>query len=57
MSDYAELLEELLPEGWALDNPSMGADSLLVCPHGNVIELDGRCPEGCVSPLLALGLI
>lgn len=57
MNDFADLLEELLPEGWSLDNPSMGTDSLLVCPHGNVIELDGSCPEGCRSPLIELGLI
>ena len=57
MSENAEILEELLPEGWELEDPSMGADSLLVCPHSHVIELDGRCPDGCVSPVRALGLI
>lgn len=57
MSDFAELLEELLPEGWSLDDPEMGMESLLVCPCSHAIELDGDCPNGCISPLKALGLI
>ncbi len=28
-----------------------------VCRHGYEIELDGTCPEGCESPLKALGMI
>lgn len=50
-----EFFEELLPEGWETDG--MGIDSMLVCPHGHTIEQDGRCPDGCVSPLREQGLI
>lgn len=32
-------------------------EATLVCPHGTTIEADGTCPEGCVSPLLRLGMI
>jgi hypothetical protein len=46
-----EYLNEILPEGWEAE------DDLLICPCGNTIEHDGRCPEGCVSPLLSMGLI
>lgn len=46
-----ELLAELLPGDWEFE------DELLVCPHGHVIELDGTCPDGCVSPLRRQGLI
>jgi hypothetical protein len=50
------ILDEILPEGWETDG--MGDfDSLLICPHGHTIEMDGRCPEGCVSPLREMGMI
>ncbi|MDP3889853.1 hypothetical protein [Nocardioides sp.] len=49
-------IEELLPEGWELDD-TYGLDFTLTCPHGHTIEQDGRCPTGCVSPLRAMGLI
>ena len=45
-------MEELLPEGWYVEN-----DAVLVCPHGYMIEYDGECPEGCVSPIRVMGLI
>jgi len=48
-------LEEILPEGWETDG--YGLDSCLICPHGHTIEQDGRCPDGCVSPLITMGLI
>lgn len=44
-------------EGWEIYDPQMGDSFVLECPHGHVIEQDGRCPEGCVSPLIRLGLI
>lgn len=56
-----DLIEEFLEEngyaavGWETDG--MGMDSMLVCPHGTTIEQDGRCPQGCVSPLRTSGLI
>lgn len=46
-----EALNELLPPGWDAEN------ELLICPHGDVIELDGACPSGCISPLRSMGLI
>lgn len=57
MGEFVEMMEELLPEGWSLHDPDMAPDCLLECPHGHVIEQDGRCPDGCVSPLIGLGLI
>ncbi len=27
-------------------------DAVLECPCGYEIEWDGRCPEGCASPML-----
>jgi hypothetical protein len=55
VDDYEDLLESILPEGWETDG--YGLDSCLICPHGYTIEQDGRCPEGCVSPLRELGMI
>lgn len=52
MDDMIELLEEILPDGWEVVD-----DCTLVCPHGNTIEYDGRCPEGCTSPLIDMGMI
>jgi hypothetical protein len=57
MSEFIEMLEELLPDGWEVADPEMGSDCLLVCPHGHTIEQDGICPDGCTSPLRELGLI
>lgn len=54
MDDFVDVIGELLPEGWSVYDPEMGADCLLECPHGNVIEQDGKCPRGCVSPLRGL---
>lgn len=56
------MLEEILDaigaleKGWEVEG-GMGLDALLICPHGHTIEQDGRCHEGCVSPLRAAGLI
>lgn len=49
--DLADVLDELGYDDWEAD------DDLLVCPHGSTIELDGSCPEGCVSPLREEGMI
>ena len=57
MDDITEMLDELLPEGWEHDAGTYGSSFTLTCPHGETIEQDGRCPEGCESPLLTLGLI
>ena len=54
--DLDEIVE-MLPEGWDIYDPEMGLDFLLEAPDGCVIEQDGRCPHGCVSPLRGLGLV
>ena len=54
MSDFTEILESLLPEGWSHDADIYGMDFTLTCPHGISIEPDGRCPKGCVSPLIGV---
>jgi hypothetical protein len=28
-----------------------------ICPCGDEIELDGKCPQGCISPMMSLGMI
>lgn len=48
---FAELVG--LPQGWSV---SIYGDSF-ICPCGTEIELDGRCPEDHVSPMLAAGMI
>lgn len=53
--DLDELLAEMGFDEWTTDG--MGMDSLLECPCGFTIEQDGRCPNGCVSPLRAMGMI
>jgi hypothetical protein len=50
-STLDDLLGLLEADGWTDD------DGILVCPHGHPIELDGECPQGCVSPLLEMGLV
>lgn len=57
MDEWSEYVEENLPAGWSLHEPEMGMESLLEAPDGCVIESDGRCPHGNVSPLRAMGLI
>lgn len=48
---------DLLPTNWEIDSEAYGLDFLLICPHGDTVEQDGNCPQGCVSPLVTLGLI
>ena len=55
MQTTNDILNDILPDGWEHDG--YGFDSCLICPHGEVIEQDGYCPEGCVSPLMEMGLI
>jgi hypothetical protein len=57
MEIFIELVEMILPPGWAIYGPKMALDVLLKCPHGHIIEHDGRCLEGCVSPSLKAGLV
>jgi hypothetical protein len=49
-------MEELL-EAVGMGDEWSGDDATLTCKHGHTIEYDGECPDGCVSPLMALGLI
>ena len=39
-------------KGWEVYDPQMGSSCLLLCPCGTVIEQDGECPEGHVSPMV-----
>lgn len=57
MNEFIAVIRELLPEGWEIHDEHMGTDCLLVCPCGDVIEQDGTCSQGCVSPLREHGLI
>lgn len=55
MKGYKQkILEEMgyVEEGWRVDH--LGR---LICPHGNPIEDDGECPEGCKSPIKEMALI
>ena len=58
MDILEEVLESIgaLDAGWEVE-PGMGMDAMLICPCGDTIEQDGRCPQGCVSPLRSAGLI
>jgi hypothetical protein len=49
-----EILAEIAPD-WETDG--YGLDSNLICPCGYTIEQDGQCPEGCISPLITMGMI
>lgn len=53
-----QLLDEggFTDKGWEYES-GYGIDGNLICPCGYTIEQDGRCPDGCVSPLRQLGLI
>jgi len=53
----SNIIEDLLPEGWSIDSAVYGLDCNLICPCGYMIEQDGECPDGCVSPLREMGLI
>lgn len=52
---YEAMIGEILPDGWELYGDAF--DGLLVCPCGDTIEMDGTCPQGCISPLRTAGLI
>ena len=49
--------EQIESSGWEIYDPEMGLSFLLLCPHGDVVEQDGTCPNGDRSPLIALGVI
>jgi len=53
----SKMIRDILPDDWDIDSEAFGLDCLLICPCGYTIEQDGRCPEGCVSPLRGMGLI
>jgi hypothetical protein len=48
---------DLLADDPAFTDWEIVDDAVIVCPHGHSIEWDGRCPDGCVSPFMTLGLI
>ena len=51
------MLQELLDAFGITDWEAGYYDDTLTCPCGHEIETDGTCPNGCVSPLRAFGLI
>lgn len=53
--DIEELLEALGADDWSTDG--YGLDSCLIAPDGCMIEQDGRCAHGHVSPMVAAGLL
>lgn len=53
--DIQELLDEIGAEEWSTDG--YGIDSNLIAPDGCMIEQDGECPHGHVSPLRTTGLV
>ena len=57
MDAFVEAIEAMLPDDWEVYDAHMGSSCLLLCPHGEVIEQDGQCPEGHVSPLVEMGMI
>ncbi len=50
-------LDNNQPEGWSHDADIYGMDCSLICPCGVMIELDGTCPKGHESWLIAAGMI
>lgn len=57
MDEMLALIDSLLPEGWERDDDVYGIDFNLVAPDGCMIEQDGECAHGFVSPLREMGLI
>jgi hypothetical protein len=55
--EMLDAIRAILPEGWDIDSEGYGLDFLLICPCGDVIEQDGECPDGHISPLREQGLI
>jgi len=57
--DEKTMIEQVLQENgydeWNTDG--YGMSSVLICPHGHRIEQDGKCPDGCISPLREMGMI
>ena len=50
--DYGTLLTAMGRDDWE------GDDATITCPCGNTIEPDAEtCPEGCVNPIRAEGMI
>lgn len=52
MDDYIETAQTICGDDWEVVD-----ESVLVCPCGDTIEWDGECPQGCVSPIRAMGMI
>lgn len=51
--ELQDLIDMLAPNaGWEVEG-----DDVLICPCGDLIELDGTCEQGCRSPLLMAGMI
>lgn len=47
-----EAIMEKFPD-WEADDDG----AVFTCPCGDRIEPDGVCPQGCVSPLMQIGIM
>lgn len=54
--EMLEAVRSILPGGWEIEE-GFGLDFNLICPHGDTIEQDGKCAQGCISPLRTMGMI
>lgn len=54
--EMLDAVRDMLPEGWEMEE-GFGLDFNLICPCGDMIEQDGQCSIGHVSPLRTLGFI
>lgn len=46
-----------LPAGWMWPEGYEGEALLCPCPEEYAIEIDGTCPNGCVSPFVEEGIL
>jgi hypothetical protein len=58
MNGFAEMMDQMLSPGWEVYESQSGSDRPAQCPHGHLIEKNGRyTTEGRVNPLTSLGMI
>ena len=55
--DTEAFLDDLLPDDWGHDADIFGIEFSLIAPDGCLIEQDGECSHGHVSPLKLMGMI
>jgi hypothetical protein len=57
MNGFAEMIEQMLSPGWEVYDPQSGSDCPAESPHGYLVDENGGCPAGRVSPQSGLGAI